>query len=148
MESVNKFGIEPHVVNELEGPLPVKLQNDDELWTRIPMHLSYHISTWGRVYSTKTSQIIKGEFHKSRSSVYRRIQLDNKRYLLHRLMDMCFELEGEGNEIEHKDLNTLNNAKSNLMKVTSSENKKRMWAAKKRLQEYLNESNRKICQDS
>lgn len=81
----------------------------------------YAVSNKGRVLTRKKfpGNVMMPEIMKLG---YLRVDLTDKKYLIHRLVSMCFMPSGNGKEINHKDGNKANNHVENLEWVTKSEN--------------------------
>jgi len=104
-----------------------------EKWKRLKEEKEYLISSWGRIFSTKTERIMKPNLHQSRSNKYLRIELNKSKYMVHVLVASNFKAKQYLNlitlyprcviEVDHDDRNTLNPAASNVNWKTSSENK-------------------------
>jgi hypothetical protein len=116
-----------------------------EIWKDISGYEGeYQVSTYGRVRSLDREievieknrtyiRKLKGDLlnqnkYKSKSNFYYRVQLKNKgkKYFVHRLVALTFIENNDSNRIEvnHKDLNGLNNHIDNLEWNTPSENVK------------------------
>jgi len=112
-----------------------------ELWKDIKGYEGlYQVSTYGRVRSLDREIIIeeknrtytrtqKGRIiNINKKSLYKRVQLTKqdgrgKRFLIHRLVAEAFILNPDNKkQVNHKDLNPMNNHVDNLEWVTSSEN--------------------------
>lgn len=72
---------------------------------------------WNKKYSGKIAGNI------SRSHGYREIVIDYNKYLAHRLAWFYFHGRWPVNEIDHKNLDRLNNSLNNLREATSGQNK-------------------------
>jgi hypothetical protein len=98
-------------------------ENENEIWKEIPFQIigknNYYVSTQGSFKDNKN--IIKNG-HKYFSG-YKRININKKKYLLHRLIALTF-LENPKNKefVNHIDGNKLNNQLTNLEWVTCLEN--------------------------
>lgn len=105
-----------------------------EKWRRVKNHPRYLISSWGRVFSLKREKILRPYVHKSCDNKYLRIEIDDKKIMLHVLVAIHFhtkemrELQakhpGEKLDVDHKDRNTLNPNENNLRWTTHSDNLK------------------------
>ena len=106
---------------------------EKEHWMKIKNHEKYWVSSWGRVYSTKSNQLIMGYLHKSKGNTYRRVNLENnKKYFIHVLVAehfhfvqkavMAFLFPDSHLIVEHLDTNTLNNNSNNTRWDTQSNN--------------------------
>lgn len=80
----------------------------------------YWISNWGRILVINKG-LKKRSLHKSRSNYYWRVNIKDKKYMVHILVAKYF-IKGTGEQVNHKDLNTLNPSIDNLEYVTQSEN--------------------------
>lgn len=95
-----------------------------ERFEKIKDFEDYEISTWGRVYNTRTGKFLRPEVH---DKGYLRVDLYNgagrKHCKVHRLVAEAFipNLEGKPH-INHIDGNNANNSVSNLEWVTNEEN--------------------------
>lgn len=104
-----------------------------EKWKRINNYEDYFISSWGRVYSSKSKQLLNGYFHKSKGNTYKRVCLNNnKKFFIHVLVAEHFHTVQKAiitflnpNShliVEHLDTNTLNNNQNNVKWDTQSNN--------------------------
>lgn len=96
-----------------------------EFFHPITDHEKYFISTYGRVYSSKTSRYLKA--HMDTSGYLAVILCENGETTcsrLHRLVAECFlnNLRPDRTYVNHKDANKLNNNIDNLEWVTQAEN--------------------------
>lgn len=97
---------------------------DNEIWKEIPLELTnnkngYFISSYARFKNTK-GHIITDYKH---SSGYKRLSIQRKTILLHRLVAITFIPNLENKEqVNHIDGNKLNNKLENLEWVTNKEN--------------------------
>jgi hypothetical protein len=96
---------------------------NNEIWKEIPLKIigkeSYFVSNLGR-YKNNKGQIKNNYKH---SSEYKRISIDRKSYLLHRLVELTFSENPHNKEfVNHKDGNKLNNSLDNLEWTTCLEN--------------------------
>jgi len=92
-----------------------------EVWKTIRGHEAYKVSTYGRVYSTKTLRVLKPLKH---TNGYLQVQLGRgNRYLVHRLVADAF-LPNKHNKpfVNHIDGNKVNNCADNLEWTTQGEN--------------------------
>lgn len=100
-----------------------KEYKDDEVWKEIPSTIigntNYFVSNLGRFKNNRG--VIKDEY--KYSSAYKRISINRKSYLLHRLVELTFS-ENPDNKpvVNHKDGNKLNNSLENLEWTTYLEN--------------------------
>ena len=102
-------------------------------YRKIPSLLNlYEISNTGLLRNVKTGKVIDGYVEKNG---YRRVRIENKllgkvvRTTIHQLVAEVFLPNPEGKtQINHKDLNKLNNNVSNLEWVTPSENMKHAYS--------------------
>lgn len=98
-------------------------ENENEIWKEIPFEITekydYFVSNLGRFKNNKNT-IISNYKH---DSGYKRISINNKNFLLHRLVALTF-LENQENKefVNHKDGNKLNNSLDNLEWATCLEN--------------------------
>jgi len=108
----------------------------NEIWKTIQGHPQYEISNQGRVRSNHSGEwIIKAvQPNQGKYGVYNRIALwengKRKRYYVHRLVAEAF-IEGKGtldnkgnprNEVNHLNLNTMDNNETNLEWCSKNEN--------------------------
>lgn len=96
---------------------------DNELWKEIPYKIidkqGYQVSNKGRFKNNKN--IVKEVF--KYTTGYKRLTIDNKKYLLHRLIAFTFLNNPKNKEfVNHKDGNKLNNQLENLEWSTCLEN--------------------------
>lgn len=98
-----------------------------EEWKKVESHPNYLVSTFGRVYSTKTRKILKPLHYKT--SEYLIVQLSQgthlprKHFLIHRLVAMAFIPNPENKpQVNHIDGDKYNNHVENLEWCTQSEN--------------------------
>lgn len=104
-----------------------------EKWKRLKEEKGYLISSWGRVFSTKTETMMRPYIHKSRANRYLRIGLPSAKFMVHVLVANNFkskELENlkklypnENFQVNHLDRNTLNPNENNLSWETEGQNK-------------------------
>lgn len=88
------------------------------MWAKINTH--YSISEDGQVRNDRNMHIRKPDLHRKG---YYRIQLGNKNYFIHRLVGKAFVPNPDNKpQINHKDMNKLNNHYTNLEWVTNAEN--------------------------
>lgn len=82
------------------------------------------ISNYGRLFNTKTSKFIKSHVHNSRSGKYLRVNLGNKKFMVHVLVAKAFipNSQIEDTQVDHIDRNTLNCNANNLRWVSQSTN--------------------------
>jgi hypothetical protein len=85
-------------------------------------HILVHQS--GYLYSTKTRRRLKGNIG---NHGYVIIDINKKKWLLHRIMALCFLRDIPNEQVNHKDGNKLNNNALNLEWVSRSENVKHAW---------------------
>jgi hypothetical protein len=98
-------------------------EDENEIWKEIPFEIvgkyNYYVSAKGSFKDNRG--IIKND-HKSFSG-YKRIHINNKNYLLHRLIALTFLENPENKEfVNHIDGNKLNNQLTNLEWATCLEN--------------------------
>ena len=96
-----------------------------EVWTDISVAPEYDISSFGRVRRKKPRMDGSDFFPKPwRNSMgYIRVRLNNKNYLLHRLLAQAFIPNPEGKPcVDHRDGNPQNNSLENLRWCTHAEN--------------------------
>jgi hypothetical protein len=97
---------------------------DNEIWKEIPLELTnnkngYFISSYARFKNAKGHIIINYKY----SSGYKRLNIERKAFLLHRLVAITFIPNLENKEqVNHIDGNKLNNRLENLEWVTNKEN--------------------------
>ena len=94
----------------------------NEVWANIKGHDDYQVSNLGRICSFKNNdrKIIKGWIQ---NTGYSTVNLDNKKYSVHRLVAATFIHKEKGKEtVNHIDGNKLNNNVSNLEWCTLKEN--------------------------
>ena len=104
-----------------------------ERWKVIEEFPDYKVSTWGRIYSTKTGKFLIPEVH---DNGYLRVDLFNdkgkKHVKIHRLVAEAFIPKIEGKpQINHIDGNPQNNSISNLEWVDNAENHIKAWEIKR-----------------
>lgn len=95
-----------------------------EAYRKIKGFEDYEISSWGRVFNTKTGRYVRPETH---DKGYLRVDLYNedgrKHCKIHRLVAEAFIPNPDGKpHINHIDGNNQNNSISNLEWVTNKEN--------------------------
>ena len=99
-----------------------------EAFKPIPGFNDYQISSWGRVYNTRTGRFLVPEVH---NKGYLRVDLydingNRCHKKIHRLVAEAFVLNKHGKkQINHIDGNNQNNSFTNLEWVTDKENKDR-----------------------
>jgi hypothetical protein len=98
-------------------------EDEDEIWKEIPFEIinknNYYVSNKGRFKNNKG--LIKNDY--KYNTGYKRIHINNKNYLLHRLIALTFLENPENKEfVNHIDGNKLNNQLTNLEWVTCLEN--------------------------
>jgi len=103
-----------------------------ELWEDFYKFKEYKISSYGRVYSTKSDKFLRPYQHKSRSGIYMRFNINGKKEFAHRLVAEHFLGDIAGLQVDHIDGNTLNNNINNLEIVAERENKLRIARMKRR----------------
>lgn len=97
---------------------------DNEIWKEIPLELTnnkkgYFISSYARFKNTKGRIITNYKY----SSGYKRLSIEGKSFLLHRLVAITFIPNLENKEqVNHIDGNKINNNLENLEWVTNTEN--------------------------
>lgn len=96
-----------------------------EVWKKIPNHKDYLISNYGRIKSFKRNKVIIMKYQQTQKGYYR-IQLDDKYYLLHRLLAIVFKPieNADSMDIHHIDFNSSNNDLDNLQWLTRAEHNK------------------------
>lgn len=95
-----------------------------ERFIKIKDYEDYEVSTWGRVFNTRTGKYVRQEVH---DKGYMRVDLYNgagrKHCKVHRLVAEAFIPNPDGKQqINHIDGNNQNNSISNLEWVTNEEN--------------------------
>jgi hypothetical protein len=95
----------------------------DEIWKEIPSNIvginNYFVSNLGRFKNNKG----KIKYNYKYSSGYKRISINRKSYLLHRLIELTFSENPENKKcVNHKDGNKINNSLDNLEWNTCLEN--------------------------
>ncbi len=108
-----------------------------EIWLPIDNYIGlYEISNFGRVKSLPrkmNNKVVKEKiFNESiGANGYSKVTLshygETKTYLVHRLVAIAFLGDNRHLQVNHKDLNTLNNHVSNLEWVTQAENNQHKW---------------------
>ena len=98
-------------------------EDENEIWKEIPVEITgknnYYVSTKGSFKNNKG--VIKNDY--KYNTGYKRIHINNKNYLLHRLVALTFLENPENKEfVNHIDGNKLNNQLTNLEWVTCLEN--------------------------
>lgn len=109
-----------------------------ELTKPIPGYEHYLITTWGRVYNTRTKQFLNPYTHyKGYLRVDLRSGTEKRHFKVHRLVANAFIPNTEGKpQVNHIDGNKQNNSVSNLEWVTNKENSdKAVKIRKEKLQE-------------
>lgn len=101
----------------------IEKNKDNEIWKEIPSSIigkqNYFVSNLGRYKNNKGE--VKNDY--KHSSGYKRIHINNKTYLLHRLVEITFSENIKNKEfVNHKDGNKLNNSLYNLEWTTCLEN--------------------------
>lgn len=109
------------------------MQLPNEQWTRLTYENQFLISSYGRIFCTKTKYFIRPYIHKSRANYYLRVNIGPKKYMLHVLVAKHFVnyVSVDHIEVDHLDGNTLNPAAYNLVWSTKSDNKYKMWKFKR-----------------
>ena len=79
-------------------------------WKEIQGHEKYMVSNAGEIYSKKSNMLMK---QWKNSMGYMRVCIDGKFYFAHRLVASAF-VAGDGEMVNHKDFNPLNNKAENL----------------------------------
>ena len=104
-----KYNIDESIENEVWKDIPLELTNNKP---------NYYVSSLGRFKNNK-GQIKNVKY----SSGYKRVRIDNMKYLLHRLVALTFVPNLENKEqVNHIDGNKINNSVDNLEWVTNKEN--------------------------
>src|SRR5574344_333355 len=90
----------------------------EEIWKKLDINNNYYISNYGKL--KRNEKIIKGWVQ---NTGYRTVNINNKKYSLHRLIAINF-IENKNNKpfINHIDGNKLNNRIDNLEWCTQKEN--------------------------
>jgi hypothetical protein len=95
-------------------------QNEGEIWKVVSGHPGYMVSNTGRIktiYGHLMTPCLGGQ-----EKNYLRVSLNNKSHILHRLVAKAFVPNPDGlPEVNHKDLNKLNNRADNLEWCTRQE---------------------------
>lgn len=91
---------------------------EEEIWKKLDINNNYYISNYGKL--KRNEKIIKGWVQ---NTGYRTVNINNKKYSLHRLIAINF-IENKNNKpfINHIDGNKLNNRIDNLEWCTPKEN--------------------------
>jgi hypothetical protein len=100
---------------------------ENEIFKPTLINENYFVSNLGRAYVREHigNRFINGKFLKLTilNTGYKTIQIDGKKYLIHRLIAECFlKKDNIKNYVNHKDSNRLNNCISNLEWTTFQEN--------------------------
>jgi len=116
-------------------------EDENEIWKEIPFEITgkqnYFVSTKGSFKDNKN--IVKND-HKYNTG-YKRISINSKKYLLHRLVALTFLENPENKEfVNHIDGNKLNNELANLEWTTCLENNMH------KIQTGLSNSTKKVIQ--
>jgi hypothetical protein len=115
--AINNMGSHKPIHNEISQPPPYSVE--------LKWLLMYGITDDGNIYSHKSNKYLK--HHKNDNGYYRvacMIGNQRKSLYIHRLVAEAYLVEPTKNQIQvnHKDMNRLNNNVSNLEWVTPSEN--------------------------
>lgn len=116
-------------------------EDEDEIWKEIPFEIigknNYYVSNKGSFKNNKG--VIKNDY--KYNTGYKRIHINNKNYLLHRLVALTFLENLENKEyVNHIDGNKLNNELTNLEWATCLENNMH------KIQTGLSNSTKKVIQ--
>jgi len=108
-----------------------------EEWKRLKISKKiipgFLISSRGRIFNKNTQRLMKWHLNKSRSAYYWRVIINEKKYSLHLLVAENWVKKNRlyFDQVNHKDLNTLNPAAYNLEWTTQSRNIKHCWEHRK-----------------
>lgn len=88
------------------------------MWKKI--HPNYSVSENGDIRNDNTNKILKGDLN---SKGYKRVRINGKSYFHHRSVALSFVDNPDNKpQVNHKDMNKLNNHYSNLEWVNNQEN--------------------------
>lgn len=88
------------------------------MWKKI--HPNYSVSEEGEIRNDRTNKILKGDLN---NKGYRRVRISGKTYFNHRSVALMFVPNPDNKpQVNHKDMNKLNNHYSNLEWMTNQEN--------------------------
>jgi len=103
-----------------------------EKWKRLKQERGFIVSSWGRIVNLQTGKLVSPFIHKSRSNKYLRVNIKDKKYMLHVLVGTNFKgkeyrelnhsIPYKEIEWNHEDRNTLNCNASNISPISKSKN--------------------------
>ena len=100
-----------------------------EVWKAIPGLDGYEASNLGRVRSVKIHILTPQRMWKvDRGETYMKLNIKNRKYLVHRLVAAAFMADLAGKLIHHKNNDKTDNRLSNLQAVTAEENTRFAYA--------------------
>jgi len=128
---------------EFETQLEDIKDKEGERWKRIKNHRKYKVSSFGRVYSSKTHRYMR---HTDKKDGYKRVTIDQTHYYVHCLVANAFLGPPPPNLerpiVDHKDRKPGNNTLDNLQWVEFDKN---IWFAHNRDNSH---NHKRVCQYS